>query len=349
MSQSFTRPTFAAIRPEWLALRQEAVLEPDLPIVDPHHHLWDVDHPRYLLDEALADFGSGHRIEATVFVACDMMYRTDGPEALRPVGETEFVNGIAAMSASGRYGPCRVAAGIVGYADLRLGDAVQPVLEAQLRAGGGRFCGIRQMTVWDADRVVHDPARDTKPGMMADAAFRCGFARLAPLGLSFDAWLYQPQIDEVAELARAFPQTMIVLNHLGGPLRIGGYAARQEDAFAAWKQSLQALAGCPNVVVKLGGLGMRFGDFGFAEQPLPPRSGDLASAWYPFIITAIEVFGASRCMFESNFPVDKSSCAYPVLWNAFKRLAAGASDTEKEALFSGTARRIYQLGAAGRE
>lgn len=335
---------------EWLARRPaEAILEPALAIVDPHHHLWDRKHHRYLLDELLADTGSGHRIVATVFIDCMAFYRADGPAALRPVGETEYANGVAAMCASGYYGEIRACAGIVSHADLTLGAAVAEVLEAHIVAGGGRaghggrFKGIRHAGGWDASPMIQNSHTRPPQGLYADARFREGFAQLAPLGLSFEAWQYGPQLPEVTALARAFPDTAIILNHVGGPLGVGPYAGRDEENFAQWRRDLAELAGCANVSVKLGGLGMRIGPIQHFKRPDPPSSTEVADAWRPWIAACIELFGAERCMFESNFPVDKTSASYAVLWNAFKRLAAGASAAEKTALFSGTARRVYRL------
>ena len=330
--------------PDWLARQAvEPILEPDLAIVDTHHHLWDQPGHRYLLPELLADTGSGHRVEATVFVDCMAFYRADGPAALRPVGETEFANGVAAMAASGMYGPTLACAGIVSHADLTLGAAVQEVLLAHIAAGHGRFRGIRHAGGWDASPLIRNSHTRPPEGLYADARFREGFAQLAPLGLSFEAWQFHPQLPEVLALARAFPQTAIVLNHLGGPLAVGPYLGQGEAQFARWRRDLQALAACPNVTVKLGGLGMQIGPIGHWQLPDPPDSMQIAQAWRPWVDTCIEAFGARRCMFESNFPVDKISSGYAVLWNAFKRLAAGASAAEKAALFSGTARRIYRL------
>jgi L-fuconolactonase len=329
------------VRQDWLDRRHEEILEPDLPIIDPHHHLWDRPGWRYLLDELLMDLNSGHRIVATVFLQCRAMHRADGPEPLRPVGETEFVNGVAAMSASGGYGPTRVCAGIVGHADLTLGAPVRAVLEAHLRAGGDRFRGIRHTNAWEAS--VPRPTNAPVPELLANAGFRAGFAQLAPLGLSFDAWLYHPQIPELTALARAFPETAIVLNHVGGPLGIGDYAGQRDVMFAAWTASIRDLATCPNVFVKLGGMGMPLTGLGFHEQPEPPSSEQLADASRPYFETCIEAFGAERCMFESNFPVDKESFSYAVYWNACKRLTQGASATEKAALFSNSAARFYRV------
>ncbi len=344
MSNTTGSSHYLAVREDWLTRRNEAILEPELPVVDPHHHLWDRPDWRYLLPELLADLNSGHKITATVFVQCRAFHRAGGAEEMKPVGETEFVNGVAAMSASGRYGPTRICAGIVGHANLTLGAAVEKVLEAHIRAGGDRFRGIRHITAWDRDPVILNPGYPVPAGLLADAKFREGFAKLASMDLTFDAWLYHPQIAELTSLARAFPSARIVLDHVGGPLAIGSYANRREEIFPGWRAAIRELATCVNVHVKLGGLGMRINGFGFEAQPEPPSSEQLATAWKPYIDTCIEAFGPQRCMFESNFPVDKGSYSYAVGWNAFKRLAAGASAAEKAELFSGTATRFYRLG-----
>ncbi len=334
---------YLAVRQEWLDRVKEPILEPDLPIVDPHHHLWDRPGWRYLLDDLLADTNAGHNIVATVFVQCRAMHRADGPDAMKPVGETEFVNGVAAMSASGAYGKAKICAGIVGTTDFRLGAGVQPVLEAHIRAGGGRFRGIRHISAWDADPTVGNPGYAPPQGMLGHADFRDGFSRLAPMGLSFDAWLYHTQIDELTALARAFPDTQIVLDHVGGPLAIGAYAGKRDAIFPVWAKSIRELATCPNAHVKLGGLGMRINGYDFHEKTDPPTAQTLADAWRPYIETCIEAFGTSRCMFESNFPVDKGSYSYAAYWNACKILAKGASADEKANLFSRTAARFYRL------
>jgi len=332
---------------EWLALAAESALEPDLPICDPHHHLWDRAPgrvaTRYLLDEILDDTASGHNVVSTVFIECGAMFKSDGPAALRPVGETEFVNGIAAMSASGLYGKARVVAGIVGTASLRMGAGVAEVLDAQIAAGGGRFRGIRLGAAWDPDDAV--PNHRTRPpqGMLLHDDFRAGFAQLAPRRLTFEAWCYHRQIPDVTALARAFPDTTIVLDHLGGPVGIGSYAGKARDVYAEWRASIAELATCPNVVAKLGGLNMEVNGYGWHERPRPPSSQELADATRHYYEYAIEKFGASRCMFESNFPVDAVSCSYVVLWNSFKRLVAGCSAAEKASLFHDTAARVYRL------
>jgi L-fuconolactonase len=329
----------------WLAKTREDILEPDLPIVDPHHHLWDFPQHRYLLNELLADTGSGHRIVATVFIECTACYRADGPEEMRTVGETEFVNGIAAMSASGAYGPTRVAAGIVGTADLTIGARVEEVLRAHMAVAGGRFKGIRYAAGWD-DKTpeVHNSHTNPPPHLYRDhQKFREGFAALGKLGLTFDAWVYQPQLADVTALARAFPEQPIVMDHCGGPLGVGWYASRRDELYAQWKRDMLELARCPNVLMKLGGVGMRITGFDFHKREKPPASKELADAWRPYIEPCIEAFGPRRCMFESNFPVDKISASYALYWNAFKRLAAGASAAEKAALFHDTAKSFYRL------
>ena len=332
------------VRDDWLAKRQETILEPDLPIVDPHHHL--IDRPEsghYLLPELLRDTGSGHNITATVYLEWLSMYRADGPPAMRPVGEIEFANGVAAMCASGSYGQTQVCAGIVGYADLTLGAAVRPVLEAMIRAGGGRFRGIRFITATHPDQTSWGAVLGRPEGWLKDPKVREGFAQLAPLGLSFDAWMYHTQLGDLLDLARAFPGTTIVLDHVGGAIGLGRYAGKREEVFADWSRRIRELASCPNVHVKLGGLGMRMFGFDFHAGELPPSSEQLAAAWRPYIETCIQAFGPERAMFESNFPVDKGSCGYAAAWNAFKRIAAGCSAAEKQALFSGTATRVYKL------
>jgi predicted TIM-barrel fold metal-dependent hydrolase len=334
---------YADPRPDWLALRQEEIIDPTRPIVDPHHHLWDRGGQRYLIEEISSDIASGHNVIATVYVEARSMYRAQGPEALRPVGEVEFANGAAAMSASGGYGPTALCAGIVGHVNLLLGDGARPVLEAEIGAGPGRFRGIRHSSAWDADANVAGMYAARPRGLLLDSTFRRGFACLAPLGLSFDAWLFHPQIGELTDLARAFPDTRIVLDHCGGPAGTGSYANRREQIFPVWKSSILEIAKCPNVVVKLGGLAMRLLGHDFHERPLPPSSQELAAAWRPYIETCIEAFGPARAMFESNFPPDKGQCSYQVIFNAFKRLAAPCSEAEKAALFSKTAAEFYRL------
>ncbi|HKX79880.1 MAG TPA: amidohydrolase family protein [Novosphingobium sp.] len=339
----------------------EDILEPDLPIIDAHHHMWDMRavqplpgadrHPaalsvkpamHYMLDQLLADVRTGHNVIATVYMECRAFSRASGPDELRPVGETEVVNGVAAMTASGIYGEFRACAGIVGHADLDLGDRAAEVLQAHIDAGGGRFRGVRHIGAWDEDPWVVWPSH-VGQGLYRQEHFRRGFARLAPLGLSFDVWVIEPQLADVIDLARAFPETAIVLDHCGGPVGIGRYQGKREERFPTWRASMAQLADCPNVVVKIGGLGYSFANFPSLLAEPRFSSVRLADQWRPYVDACIELFGADRCMFESNFPPDMGSCSYPTLWNAFKRLAAGASADEKASLFSETARRVYRL------
>ncbi len=343
------KPHHIPVRADWLARVEEPILEPELEIVDPHHHLWDRPGWRYLIDEILADTSTGHNIAATVFVQCKAFHRADGPEEMKPLGEVAFAAGIAAMSESGHYdetyGRTRVSQGIVSHADMTLGDRVEAVLDAEIAVGGGRFRGIRHITAWDADPTVMNPGYTPPPHQLTDATFQEGIRTLGRLRLTFDAWLYHPQIPDLIAAARSCPDTSIVIDHCGGPLGYGIYAGRRDEVFPGWASSIRDLAQCPNVFVKLGGLGMRINGFGFEEAVEPPTSEQLAAAWRPYIETCIEAFGPERCMFESNFPVDKGSYSYPVFWNACKRLAAGFSADEKADLFAGTARRFYKLPA----
>ena len=319
---------------DWLGRHVEPILEPDLPIIDPHHHLWVGDGNTYLLPELLDDLASGHAIRATVYEECHSMYRADGPPKEASLGETEFVAGLDASD------PSKPCIRMVGNVDLRLGEAAGPLLERHIQLSGGRFAGIRQSTAWDASDRIHKVV--PTPHMLADPAFRTGYACLDRLGLVFDAWVYHPQLAEVADLAAAFPATTIVLNHVGSPILGGPYAADRAQVFADWKNGMEALARHPNVTVKLGALPIRLpGDA--TNRDLPPSSEETATAWRPWLETSIELFGAGRCMFESNFPVQKRWSSYAVTWIAFKRIAASALASEKAALFSGTAARVYRV------
>lgn len=328
--------------PGWLALHREEILEPDLPIVDAHHHLWEEGGNPYLVEELATDLASGHNIAATVAVQAHFAYRATGPAILRPVGETERIAALAnASRACG--GRTRIAAAIVGFADLTAGRAVEKIVEAHLAAAPGRFRGIRHAVSYDPhfpDGIVLRPAR---PGLLVDPDYRAGLAALAEYGLSYDAMLYHRQIPELTQAARAVPQLSIVLDHLGCIIGVGPYEGQNRENFLRWRADMVELAKSENVSVKLGGLGMIICGAEWHKRPSPPSSRRLAEAWHGYFETAVELFGADRCMFESNFPVDKAMFSYPVLWNAFKRLAAGYSDGEKAALFHGTAARIYRI------
>lgn len=333
----------AAEHERWLAQVTEEIIDPDLPIIDPHHHLWVRNGVPYLMPELLEDLYSGHNVVATVFAECHSMYRQHGKAAMRPIGETEFVSGVAAMSESGNFGPSRACAAMFGGADLTLGAAVEPVLEAHRRASGGRFRGIRFSTGWDAHEKIRNVAPRAK--MLSDASVRDGIAVLNRLGLSFDSWLYHPQLEEIADLADAFPDLTIILNHVGSPILGGPYRGKRDEVFQTWKIAVAAVAERENVVMKLGALPIRMPG-STADRSKPPGSEEVAQAWQPWLETCIETFGANRCMFESNFPVQRAWCSYQVVWNAFKRLASAASDDEKADLFAGTAERAYRVPAA---
>ena len=331
---------------DWLSLTNEPSLEPEIPICDPHHHFWDlrpqsIPYQRYLIHELNADIYSGHNVRSTVFVEAHSMYLSDGPVELRPVGEVEFVQGLAAASASGVYGPSRAAAAIVGHADLKLADNVGPVLEALKAASPNRFRGIRHNVSWNSDPAFQD--RETE-GIMADSKFREGANVLSRMGLSMDVMLSFPQLPELVDFANSVPDLPIILNHMGGVNRIGAYVGREDEVLATWREGIAAVAACPNVTLKLGGMGMPRWGFGWHARETPIGSEELAEAMTPWMTYCIEQFGPDRCMFESNFPPDKVSFSYNVMTNAFKRLSKGYSDSERGAMFHDTATRVYRIG-----
>ncbi len=333
---------------DWLELTQEETLEPDLPICDPHHHFWDlrperIPYQRYLLHELAADINAGHNVRSTVFIEARAMYRAEGPEEVRSVGEVEFVQGMAAASATGLYGPGRAAASIIGHANLNLGAAVEPVLEALQAASPNRFRGIRHSVTWDPHPEIDNTAAHNMPGQLASDNYRAGARVLARMGLSLEGWLYFPQLPELADFARAVPDLTIILNHIGGLLRVGPYSGREEEVMGIWKNGIAAVAACPNVVVKLGGVGMPRTGFDWHTRARPIGSEELAEAMAPLMNYCIEQFGPSRCMFESNFPVDKVSYSHHVLFNAFKRLSSGYSTAERADMFHDTATRAYRI------
>lgn len=350
----------------------EPIIDPSRPIIDPHHHLWFVPtdalnsmdlkggksvaalgriyqkQPKYLLEDLLVDLGSGHNVQATVFIQVHAMYRRSGPEAMRSVGEVEFANGMAAMAASGAFGEALICAGIVGGVDLLMGNSVLDVLTAHIAAGGGRYRGIRSLGVaYDEALPDLNSALHSRPGVHGDPRFREGFRHLTTLGLSYDAFLLEPQLPELLDLARSFPGTQIVVNHVGTPIGFGPYEHRHKERFPFWSKAIRDLAGCENVVVKLGGLGNPLCGLPSSTASSPPTSAELAKEWGPYIEQCIESFGASRCMFESNSPVDTVTAPYPVIWNAFKRIVSGASEDEKASLFFETAARVYRIDVGG--
>jgi len=323
----------------WIAQVQEEALEPDLAICDPHHHLWlDAGHTGwpYTLNDLHADTGSGHNIVQTVFLECHAEYRSDGPKHMRPLGETEFVVELAERSAnSGRA----EIAGIMGNADVSLGDAVEEVLSGHELAGRGRFRGVRYTTAQDD----HPPLSMGPSVAMHDPKYLDGVRKVGAMGYTYDAMVYHPQLRELAAVARACPGTPIVIDHLGAVLGTGPYKGRREEILEFWRSAMTELAACPNTYLKLGGIGMPMMGFRWDKQEVPPNSEELAAPWAGPIQYVIEQFGPDRCMFESNFPVDKRGAGYVVLWNAFKRIADGYSQAEKSDLFHDTAARAYRL------
>jgi L-fuconolactonase len=318
----------------------ESPLEPELPICDAHHHLWQRPPHGYMLGDLLQDLRAGHNIVATVAVECRYAYRNFGAEELRPVGEVEFLESVAERAAADVTIKPRVAAAIVGHADLLLGDAVAPVLEAHLAASPQRFRGIRQSATWDASDALRSEAPQ---GLLGDSRFRRGFDCLAKLGLSFDAWVYHPQLTELAELARGFPAVPIILNHIGAPLGVGPYASKRAEVFGLWSSGIVEVAKCPNVVVKLGGVGSLRSGYDWHERAVKPSSVELANILRPYLEHCIEQFGVHRCMFESNFPPEKLANNYVNLWNAFKRITEKYTPGERAALFHDTAARVYRI------
>ncbi len=326
-------------REDWLAQVAEPIIDPARPIIDPHHHLWAAPKYPYGLPELRRDTGSGHNIVATVFIECMAGYRADGPEHLRCVGETDYVTQVAEASAADGGPPI---AAIIGSANLRDFAHVDEVLDAHIAAGKGRFRGIRHAAAWDASPAVGEGHHRPPPGLYRDSLFRRGFMAFAKRDLSFDAWLFHPQIPDLTSLATAFPDTTIILDHFGGPIGLWPYKDRKA-VFADWKRDITKLAECPNVVVKLGGMAMPVNNWGFETSHRPPTSAEFVAAQGDWYRATIDLFGPDRCMFESNFPVDRQSIGYAVLWNAFKLMAARYGEEEQDDLFRGTAARVYRV------
>jgi len=317
----------------------EEILEPDLPICDAHHHLWERAPNRYFLSDLVADLGSGHNIVATVAVECGYGYRKSGTDELKPVGETEFLESVALQARSDPMITTRIAAGIVGFADLSLGDGASAVLAAHLSLSD-RFRGIRYSTTWDGSGALRN---ETPSGMLLDRRFRQGFGWLEKFNLSFDAWLYYPQLPELADLARAFPEVVIIVNHIGAPLGVGPYAGNRDEVYQIWRRHMASLAQYPNIFIKLGGMGSVRSGYDWHERQIKPSSQELVENLKPYFETCIEEFGPERCLFESNFPVEKAANSYRVLWNAYKRITSDYSVAERAALFYGTAARVYRI------
>ena len=326
----------------WLRQHTEEIIDPEQPIIDPHHHLWEHDGHPYLMDDLLDDVETGHNIVATVFVQASYGYRASGPQEMRCIGETEKVIEFV-QQAKQRGIRQDLCAGMVGFVDLMTGDKVAAVIEAHMAVAGSRFKGVRHSISRDnhfPDGIVLKPA---PKGLLANQKYREGLLRLTDYDLCYDAMLYHQQIPELTALAQAMPELPIILDHFGCILGVGHYRGREKETFAIWRKDMRDLADCPNVSVKIGGMGMIICGPRYHENEAPPGSLELAEAWRPYIETCIEFFGVERCMFESNFPVDKAMFSYPVLWNAYKRSVAGLSSQDKMALFHDTAKRVYRL------
>jgi predicted TIM-barrel fold metal-dependent hydrolase len=328
------------LRADWLAQVREGIIDPTREIVDPHHHLWVHGDAVYELEALAADTGSGHNIVQTIYIECRSYYDPDAPAHLQAVGETRHVAALATGAGPGR---ARIS-GIVAFADLR-DSRLESVLDAHISAGCGLLCGIRQSGAHDSEPdLLMIPGRGAA-GLYADPDFRRGLAILGRRGLPYDTWHYHHQAGAFLALARAVPQTTLVLDHLGTPLGVGRFAGKRDEIFVAWKRDMARLAECPNVVVKLGGMLMPDNGWGWEGRARPPTSDEIVAtlgAWYHHMI---EQFGPERCMFESNFPVDRISIGYHVLWNAFKKIASRYDAAAQQAMFCGTARRIYRLQA----
>lgn len=328
---------------EWLAQVQEDIIEPERPIIDPHHHLWEQVSRwgSYTLEDLWGDTESGHNIEKTVFVECRSNYRDDGPDEMRPIGETEYV-AAAAKASEAEPGKATIA-GIVGHADLTLGRGVEEVLKQHESAGLGLFRGIRHAGPSDPTGTLTNAGRG-RPCPYGREDFREGMRTLGRLGYTYDTWHFFHQNRDFLELAKAVPETWMILDHFGTPLGVGAYEGKQEEIFAQWKDDIAAIAEeCPNVIAKLGGLAMPDNGFGWDKAATPPTSDEFVEAQKRYYLHTIECFGPGRCMFESNFPVDRLSISYHVLWNGFKKMVADFSEDEKHALFYDTADHIYTL------
>ena len=336
-----TRTLTQEERQQWLDQVREDILEPNQRICDPHHHLWNHPGSIYEVEQLAGDIGDGHRVESTVFVECMSSYRQSGPAHESCLGETQYVVEQAEKAES--LGSADVCAGIVSFADLRGGAQVREVLEKHIELGAGRFRGIRHASAWDAADAVRPSHTMPPPGLLADSTFRKGFAELRALNLSFDAWLFHTQIHELTHLARAFPETRIVLDHLGGPLGIGPWVDQREAIFASWKPDIAELARCQNVFVKLGGVAMPINGLAWHRRTSPCTSEEYQQTYSDWHLHCVECFGAERCMFESNFPVDRASISFRSLFNGFKRIAADMSAEEKDWLFWKSAHDFYRL------
>lgn len=319
---------------------QEEIIDPLREIIDCHHHLWNRPDSRYMVDEFLRDAQDGHHVVQSIFIQCRTGYRHGTLDS--PALETTAI-AHATHASQGQASPVQVGAGIVGYADMRGGAGIAPLLDAHIQSGGDRFKGVRHIVAWADGPEFQVEGYPTAPGMMSSPEFEAALQQLAVRNLSFEAMVYHTQLDELAGVARTHADTRFVLNHIGLPLGIGAFSSRKEHAFADWRAGLRALAGCDNVYIKLGGMGMHMLGLALDSEPGPFASKRIADAYRPYVDECVSAVGANRCMFESNFPVDRRRCDYRTLWNAFKRIGSSYTEDEKHMLFSDTARRCYGL------
>lgn len=319
----------------------EEIVLPHLPVVDSHMHLWDRIGFDYFASEFLADVADGHDVRSSVYVECGMAYDAFSPDPMLAVDETRYAVKQAALGQGHTH---KLAEGILGAANLLLGDEIQPVLEAHVEAAQGRFRGVRFRVAFDADpeagyhesgylneNVLH------RPELLASARI------LARMGLTLELWGFHPQLADVKAFARKVPEVQIVLNHVGGPLGVGRYADMRKQVFAEWSQGMRALADEANVMVKLSGLGISRLGLRQAGGQAHTTSDQLVAAWGPFVRHCVETFGPDRSIFGSNFPVDRATASYRTLLNAYKKMLLDLSDDELRAVFAENARRTYRL------
>ena len=335
------------VRQEWLNQLIEDPILPNIPIIDPHHHLWDVGFGRYYIEELLEDINSsGHNILSTVYIMSSSntkIYSKDGLEEFKPLTEIEFATSEGKRADLIPNNRVKVNASIVGSVDLTYGNKLKPVLEKAVNISEGRLKGIRMLLASHTDPRISSGAVKSDLGLMLHPNFIDGAKCIQDANLSLDFWIYHTQLNEMEKIARALPDLTIILNHIGGPIHLGEYEGKQAATHREWRSAMMRLSRIPNINVKLGGLGMAVNGAKFHNSKFPPNSVQLSDVWKPWIYETIDMFGFDRCMFESNFPVDKGSCSYGALWNAFKILAKDMSDDEINKLFSKNAAKIYKI------
>tara|TARA_B100001142_G_scaffold213228_1_gene211339 strand:+ start:1885 stop:2913 length:1029 start_codon:yes stop_codon:yes gene_type:complete len=329
---------------DWLAQVKEEIINPELPIIDPHHHLWNGDNQLassfpYLIDNLSEDTNSGHNIVGTIFMECAQGYYHEGEDKYKPIGETEYV--MKVIKDSKKTSNSANIIGIISFADLMLGSEVKDVLNQHILIGEGLFKGIRHAAGWDQSNEIHNSHSNPIKNIYYDPSFRKGAEELIKLNLTFDAWHYHNQISDLSIFAKDYPELTIIHDHFGGPLGVGPYQGKKQEIFKKWKDDISQLSENKNVHSKLGGLAMPVNGWNFHKQDKPATSDQIIEMHYDYYLHAIECFGVDRCMFESNFPVDRRSISYHVLWNAFKKMVSNYSNEDKNKLFFQNAKDIY--------